>query len=79
MSDNLYITKDLLQDLIIAQRQDVRKKLCSAKEAMYILNINATKLMELNRDPKTKIKKSTLKGKYLLDSIYAEVERLTEK
>lgn len=71
------LMSQMRRDLISQMRQDVRKKICSTKEACYILDVHSNKFYELaNKDTKSLIRPSKLTGKWVLQSIYDEADRL---
>ncbi len=76
--EQFIVDKIVFQQLMHEQRQDIKKKICSSKEACFILGVERKVFMELCRDPKTKIKKTKIIGKYSLESIYQEADRLIE-
>tara|TARA_A100000164_G_scaffold380669_1_gene428974 strand:- start:1851 stop:2105 length:255 start_codon:yes stop_codon:yes gene_type:complete len=65
-----------IRTLVANQRQDVRKKICSAKEAMYILDMSRREFYEHIKLPVCKVRVSSKKGKYVLSSVYEEADRL---
>lgn len=73
------IDKKTLQLMISQMRQDVRKCFCSTTDACEILDVSYNKFYRLLEEPECKIRMSKIKGKYLLKSVYEEVERLTLK
>lgn len=68
--------QELMRDMLSQQRQDIRKQICSADEARQILDLGLTAFYELLKDPECKIKPSKLRGKYVLQSVYKEADRL---
>jgi hypothetical protein len=54
----------------------VEKKICSTKEAMFVLSVGKDNFYKLSNDPETKLKPSLLNGKWSLESVYQEAERL---
>lgn len=75
MQETIEIQK-LVKQLVAVQRQDIRKKICSQRDACYILDVSANVFYELLKDPECLIKPSKLRGKYVLESIYKEADRL---
>lgn len=75
-TDCILVNKEVLQHLLDGQRRDIQIKICSAREAKKILGVNSRKFMELTQDSNSRIKPTKIKGKYSLDSIYREAERL---
>ena len=73
----MQVNKIDLQKMMSLMRQDIRKGFCSLTDACTILDIKRDTFSALTKDPSTKIRRSKIQGKYLLKSIYAEVERLT--
>lgn len=70
------IETKVLRNLLSLTRQDIRKKICSAKEVRYILDISENTLYDLLDEKDCLIRPSTMKGKYVLSSVYEEAERL---
>ena len=66
-----------LYKLMSKHRQDKRKGFCSLADALDTLDIKKDTFYALLKDPKTKIRRSKIQGKYLETSIDAEVIRLT--
>jgi hypothetical protein len=54
----------------------IEKKICTTKEAMFVLSVGKDNFYKLSNDPKTKLKSSFLSGKWSLESVYQEAERL---
>ncbi len=71
------IDNKTLKSLLLKTRQDITKRFCSASDACYILDVKYKKFYELLKDPDCKIRLSRIQGKYLLNSVYEEVERLS--
>ncbi len=71
------INNDTLRLMMSKMRQDIRKGFCSLCDACDILDVSQRKFYLLLREKDTQIRASKIQGKYLLDSIYKEVERLT--
>ena len=71
------VDREVFQHLLSSQRQDVRKKFCTLREALIILGVSEkTFRAKLLVDTKTKIQTSSVSGKYLLESINREADRL---
>lgn len=66
-----------IQKLMTQVRQDIRKGFCSVTDACHILDVKKDTFYVLLKDCDTEIRRSKIQGKYLLKSIYKEVERLT--
>lgn len=73
------VDKEALMDLIYktatVNRQEDRKGICSAKEAMKILGCGSTKFYKMLSDPKCKIRRSNVNGKYIKESVIQERDR----
>jgi hypothetical protein len=78
-SKYVIVDTEIFKKLIWNQRKDIQKKICSSNEAMNILSCSKRKFSELYNDPKTKLRKSKFQGKWVLDSVYEEAERISEK
>ena len=72
----ILIDKDVYRDMKSRQRKDLQRKICSTKEAMFILCVAKESFYDLSTDPKTKLSPSKLKGKWSMKSVYDEAERL---
>ena len=70
------IDADVLRTLLSRTRNDIQKKICSARDARSILDMSENAFYEHLKDPKCLIRLSSKKGKYVLQSIYDEAERL---
>ncbi len=67
---------NVLRTLLSVQREDVRKKICSAKDARYILDMSEKAFYKLIAEKDCLIRPSSKKGKYVLSSVYDEAKRL---
>ncbi|WP_406683329.1 hypothetical protein N1F78_11610 [Seonamhaeicola sp. MEBiC1930] len=72
------IESKTLNQLISLTRQDIQKKICGAKDARFILDMSQNVFYEHIKKPECLIKPSSLKGKYVLSSVYDEAERLNK-
>lgn len=68
--------ESILLDAAAKQRQDIRRQICSLKEAREILGLGENAFYQLLNMPECLIQPSALKGKYVLKSIYDEAKRL---
>ena len=73
------VSKEVFRNLLSHIREDIRKKICSAKDAMIILDLKQKSFYTLLNDPSCKVRQSTKKGKYVLSSVYEEAERLNKQ
>lgn len=78
--DNVILKRSDLMDLLRSAsrqaRQDVRKQICSASDAMDILDMSQKTFYGHLNDPACLIRKSSKPGKYVLSSVYDEAKRL---
>lgn len=68
--------KDIVRDVAYANRQDIRQKICSRSDIYLILSTNNKGLVDMMKDPACLIRPAKRKGKYDLDSVYRESNRL---
>lgn len=73
------ISKNTLRDLMSKMRKDIHKKICTTREAMEILSLSKDRFYSLTFDKDSLIRPSKLKGKWVLQSIYDEANRLNEE
>lgn len=66
----------LLRDAAAKQRQDIRKQICSAKEAREILGMSENHFYNHLKEPNCLVQPSAKKGSYSLKSVYDEAKRL---
>lgn len=76
MSDMVIISKNDLRELMANTRQDIRKKICSARDAMRILDMGTNTFQNHVKKIECLIRPSSLRGKYVLQSVYDEADRL---
>lgn len=70
------VFQDLLYNTAANMRESKRKKICGLKEALEIMGCGQTTFYKLLSDPKTLIKKSSVNGKYQVESLERELKRL---
>ncbi|MDY8137606.1 hypothetical protein [Aquimarina sp. 2201CG5-10] len=74
------VDKSMFQDLVYKMasnmRESKRKKISNLKEALEILGCSKTTLYKMLKDPKCKIRKSSVNGKFITESLDRELERL---
>ncbi len=68
--------QDLIYDRAAKMREDKRKRICGLKEACNIMGCGSTTFYKLLRNPKCLIKKSSVNGKYQIESLERELTRL---
>ncbi|GAA4274985.1 hypothetical protein U6A24_12730 [Aquimarina gracilis] len=70
------VMKDLVYRAYLKNKNELSGSTCNSETAKKILGCGTTKFYQMQKDPKSKIRKSGVSGKYILESIYAERERL---
>ena len=70
------IDSKALDRLLNEARQNLRKGILKASEAKYILSMSEDSFRANLKDPKSLIRPSSMKGKYVASSVYDELERL---
>ncbi len=79
MSETVIITKDLFMDLVYNKAKEMReldrKGLSGTKEVLNILGCCDKTFRNRLKEKGCLIKKSSIKGKYLTESIYKERDR----
>ena len=66
----------LIHDSAQRMRENKRKRLCTLQEACDMMGgIHYNTFYSILKDPECKIKKSKIRGKYLLESIEKEIAR----
>ena len=72
------VDKDVFRKMLAAQRQDIRKAICSKEEALLLLGIGNTELTEqVIKLEKEGIKiKSPLKNKYIMSGLIKAFEKI---
>lgn len=73
------VNMDVFRQMMSGQRADIRKKICSTSDALEILDVSINKLYALEEDPQCMLRRSSLKGKWVLESVYDEADRLNGK
>lgn len=74
--DVLLIGKKELDSLLRMTRTDIKKGICSAKDAMYMLDMSPKTFYKHIEKKECLIELSQGKGKYNLKSVQREVDRL---
>ncbi|WP_281990549.1 hypothetical protein [Aquimarina aggregata] len=69
---------DLVYKTAANMRESKRKKICDLREALEIMGCGKTKFYQMLNDHKCLIKKSSVNGKYQVDSLERELERLNK-
>ena len=72
------MSSEAFRNMRAEMRQDIRKQICSAKEAMYILDFESKAFYKHIKELECLVRPSSKKGKYVLSSIYEEAERLNK-
>lgn len=72
------IGKKELDQLLRLTRVDIRKKICSAKECMVILDMSSKTFYMHIKKKECLVRPSSISGKYVLKSVYQEAERLNK-
>lgn len=62
-----------LMDMV---RKDIIKKVCSARDARYILDMSENNFYDHIAKEECLVEPSEKKGKYVLSTVYAEADRL---
>ncbi|SHJ44918.1 hypothetical protein [Aquimarina spongiae] len=71
------VMKDLVHEAYIKEKTTTNQSVCTAKKAKEILGCRTTKFYQIQKDPKCKLRKSTVKGKYILASVHEELKRIS--
>ena len=73
------ITKDVIVDYVRLKtselRNENRTKICTKERALEILGCSESSLYRKLKDPNCKIKKSSVNGKFIVASLYEELEK----
>lgn len=70
------VDNSVLQKLLAKQRQDIKKAICTASEAMEVLGLGKTDFYNEITSPETKIVHSKKRGKFIWSSVLTEFKRI---
>ncbi|WP_271765958.1 hypothetical protein [Aquimarina algiphila] len=66
---------DLVYQTAADMRESKRKKICNLREALEIMGCGKTKFYQMLNDPKCLIRKSSVNGRYQVESLDRELNR----
>ena len=73
------VTKDVIEEFIFLKEQSRRSenstKVCTKKSALEILGCSETTFYRMLKRPGCKIRRAAARGKYVLSSIHAELQK----
>lgn len=75
----IIVDMNAFRTMMARQRGDIHKKICSTSDALEILDVSINKLYAIEAEPESMLRRSSLKGKWVLESVYEEADRLNGK